>query len=615
MGSFKKSKGGVSKDQPTSAENKGGQNDLSSHAASASREALENAIKQSTDPKVREAAHLELKRREHQEEGKVPKEGKSDQRTDMHIDKRQKMREMLEAEKKKKPKLKPISDAEKQQNEERGKSYDSTRDPKAATYAKKQEKEDVHKTFSSLKKDVLEKLGKGTKSYSFLDNDGQPAFRVNNHLDTRTLGSANDLIASAKERGEHNKDLQYLTIKVGSYEDWGRAGGTSTGHQTFKVLNPAYDPTFNRENQLNEAISELDESIKRHENGPHQDILTLLQSDKSILTSKLDKLKKNIQKADDPITILQTPILESIEKAMKGGKGLIGEVREWGGKKFKKQANGKWKEVSESHWMTRKEHIKTLEGLKNEAKNPKGSEIKYNSSHPSWEEAGKHYDIADKLSDKQYSDEEVGLGKETFKSEEEVWDAYLKITSSIKDNYEDPDGEDEDDLNRDADRIFKKRYGISRTEALESLDGEKFYAPDYLEKRYGGEISKYTLKRIESDHGPNGYDLFLSFDNNQETDEFSQEYIEEFDDKVSTKLKQISIDTGYKSLDKALQKIVTDFKFSQVFDKTDKDLPSKEVIALFDSYAVENEQLWDEGEKLKPNLEDFLIYVKYSGDN
>ena len=76
LGSCGKGKGGVSKDQPTSTEKQADPGDLSSHAKSASKEALENAIKQSQDPKVREAAHLELKRREHEEEGKLPKKEK-----------------------------------------------------------------------------------------------------------------------------------------------------------------------------------------------------------------------------------------------------------------------------------------------------------------------------------------------------------------------------------------------------------------------------------------------------------------------------------------------------------------------------------------------------------
>jgi hypothetical protein len=97
----------------------------------------------------------------------------------------------------------------------------------------------------------------------------------------------------------------------------------------------------------------------------------------------------------------------------KSAKGMVGEIREWSGKKYKKQANGKWMQVSDKG-LTKREHIKITEDLKSEAKNPKGSEFKYNSTHPAWKEAETHYNIADKLSNKQHSDEEVGLGKDSL---------------------------------------------------------------------------------------------------------------------------------------------------------------------------------------------------------
>ena len=56
-------------------------------------------------------------------------------------------------------------------------------------------------------------------------------------------------------------------------------------------------------------------------------------------------------------------ILNSIEPdrtaevLQKGKSAMIGEIREWQGKKYKKQSNGKWVEVSEQG-MTRKEHEK-----------------------------------------------------------------------------------------------------------------------------------------------------------------------------------------------------------------------------------------------------------------
>lgn len=93
----------------------------------------------------------------------------------------------------------------------------------------------------------------------------------------------------------------------------------------------------------------------------------------------------------------------------KGGKGMVGEIREWSGKKYKKQASGKWVEVSDKG-MTQKEHSSKVKELKEQARNPKGSGFKYDSKHPSWKTAEEHYEAGSKLSDKEHSDEEVGLG-------------------------------------------------------------------------------------------------------------------------------------------------------------------------------------------------------------
>lgn len=63
------------------------------------------------------------------------------------------------------------------------------------------------------------------------------------------------------------------------------------------------------------------------------------------------------------------------------------------GKNFKKQSNGKWKEVSE-HGLTKDEHTEKV----NELASKKGEEIGYNF----------HSKQSAKLSDKEYSNEEVG---------------------------------------------------------------------------------------------------------------------------------------------------------------------------------------------------------------
>jgi hypothetical protein len=85
-------------------------------------------------------------------------------------------------------------------------------------------------------------------------------------------------------------------------------------------------------------------------------------------------------------------------------KANIGEIREWGGKKMKKQANGKWVEVSEQG-ETKVSHIYQAKYAKEESKKPSLHTSKHEDAER-W-----HREQAAKLSDKEYSDEEVGLGK------------------------------------------------------------------------------------------------------------------------------------------------------------------------------------------------------------
>lgn len=91
----------------------------------------------------------------------------------------------------------------------------------------------------------------------------------------------------------------------------------------------------------------------------------------------------------------------------------IGEVHTWGGKKYKKTGNGKWVEVSE-HGMSKKEHKDKEEDHYNtmsrmEARGYQmGEETrKFNDSYSGHKT---HKEQAEKLSDKEHSDEEVGLG-------------------------------------------------------------------------------------------------------------------------------------------------------------------------------------------------------------
>lgn len=91
----------------------------------------------------------------------------------------------------------------------------------------------------------------------------------------------------------------------------------------------------------------------------------------------------------------------------KGGKhGMIGEIREHNGKKFKKVAEGKWMEVSE-HGLTKKEHLYQYGGHLKSAEE-RGVSDEDHKKH--LREASKHDTAGEKLSDKEHTDEEVGLG-------------------------------------------------------------------------------------------------------------------------------------------------------------------------------------------------------------
>lgn len=87
----------------------------------------------------------------------------------------------------------------------------------------------------------------------------------------------------------------------------------------------------------------------------------------------------------------------------KGKAANIGEVREWSGKKFRKQANGNWVEVSGSHEMSKEEHWQ-------EAGEARGSGTMSSHSKSIFKrKENEHTEQASKLSDKEHSDEEVGL--------------------------------------------------------------------------------------------------------------------------------------------------------------------------------------------------------------
>jgi hypothetical protein len=114
-----------------------------------------------------------------------------------------------------------------------------------------------------------------------------------------------------------------------------------------------------------------------------QEAIQRYNKEKSVVGTLAYSIEQNIQKG--------MSVDEAIENVLqKSKKANVGEVHTWNGKKFKKQANGKWLEVSE-YGMTKEEHE--------------------NKGKHSGDSSYKHTLISDKLSDKEYSDEEVTGGE------------------------------------------------------------------------------------------------------------------------------------------------------------------------------------------------------------
>jgi len=109
----------------------------------------------------------------------------------------------------------------------------------------------------------------------------------------------------------------------------------------------------------------------------------------------------NIEKSDDADSDSSE---ESIEKAQKAN---IGDIHVWGGKRYKKIGEGKWVEVSE-HGMTKKEHKEKHLYHFGKEWGPKYLKDR-NVNHGL--ESSVHFIEASKLSNKEHSDEEVGIGK------------------------------------------------------------------------------------------------------------------------------------------------------------------------------------------------------------
>lgn len=127
----------------------------------------------------------------------------------------------------------------------------------------------------------------------------------------------------------------------------------------------------------------------------------------NIKKSSSDEITKALVDEFQKGLIDEDTYIERLSMIEKGKKGMVGEVREWNGKKFKKQGNGKWMIVSE-HGLTKKEH----ENQDQKYRDKFNRRIKHT---PAWEELAAqsrlHEAAAKELDDKEYSNKEVGLNE------------------------------------------------------------------------------------------------------------------------------------------------------------------------------------------------------------
>jgi hypothetical protein len=123
---------------------------------------------------------------------------------------------------------------------------------------------------------------------------------------------------------------------------------------------------------------------------------------------------------------------------MKGKAAMIGEVRVWNGKKFKKQANGKWVEVSEKG-MTKKEHeekkLKEISAEINRARlKSRGRQSDMDKINLLKEQKDKVSSKYKHLSDKEYDDSDFEEKKE--KVEKSLQDHFNIINAPLNFNKE-----------------------------------------------------------------------------------------------------------------------------------------------------------------------------------
>lgn len=105
------------------------------------------------------------------------------------------------------------------------------------------------------------------------------------------------------------------------------------------------------------------------------------------------------------------PTSDDIEKGVKAN---IGEIRIWGGKRVRKQSNGKWVEVSEQS-LSKKEHENMNFYHDKESNRWRNVEGKNDLRVSHDERKFEHKELASKLSDKEYDESELDIEKSFHK--------------------------------------------------------------------------------------------------------------------------------------------------------------------------------------------------------
>jgi hypothetical protein len=163
-----------------------------------------------------------------------------------------------------------------------------------------------------------------------------------------------------------------------------------------------------------------------------------------------DEIRKSL---DDS----ELELMKSVNDIQKGKVAQVGEVRVWQGKKFRKQPNGKWVEISDKG-MSKKDHEDYIEMEKFSRSGSGGKE-----SGKTNENIKRHQEISSRLSGKEYDDSELEEVEHSPLTEEE-------IQMKEFDEHHKPGGEYEKQYNKDQ-KSIQERMNEKQPPKLINLEG------------------------------------------------------------------------------------------------------------------------------------------------